>query len=64
MKPEDALAIFRDVAMVLDDAEIDEVYKKSVTDDVETNRIFDGTGRRQREWIAVRSGSKERIVKY
>ena len=37
MKPEDALAIFRDVAMVLDDAEIDEVYKKSVTDDVENN---------------------------
>jgi hypothetical protein len=30
VKPEDALAIFRDVAMVLDDAEIDEVYKKSV----------------------------------
>ena len=37
VKPEDALAIFRDVAMVLDDAEIDEVYKKSVTDDVETH---------------------------
>ena len=30
VKPEDALAIFRDVAMVLDDAEIDEVYKRSV----------------------------------
>ena len=31
VKPEDALAIFRDVAMILDDAEIDEVYKKSVS---------------------------------
>ena len=31
VKPEDALAIFRDVAMVLDDAEIDEVYKKTAS---------------------------------
>lgn len=30
VKPEEALDIFRDVAMVLEDAEIDEVYKKAM----------------------------------
>lgn len=35
VKPEDALAIFHDVAMLLDDAEIDEVYKKLVADETE-----------------------------
>lgn len=33
VKPEEALDIFRDVALMLDDAEIDEVYKKSVLGD-------------------------------
>ena len=43
VKPEDALAIFRDVAMILDDAEIDEVYKKSVTDGSYRTIRFNGT---------------------
>lgn len=30
VKPEDALEIFKDVSLLLDDAEIDEVYKKTV----------------------------------
>lgn len=32
VKPEEALEIFRDVALVIDDAEIDEVFKKDVSD--------------------------------
>lgn len=35
VKPEDALEIFKDVALLLDDAEIDEVYKNTASDSEE-----------------------------
>ena len=35
VKPEEALEIFKDVALVIDDAEIDEVYKKDLVDETE-----------------------------
>lgn len=35
VKPEDALEIFKDVSLLLDDAEIDEVYKKEIVDETE-----------------------------
>jgi len=35
VKPEDALEIFKDVSLLLDDAEIDEVYKKDIVDETE-----------------------------
>ncbi len=35
VKPEDALEIFKDVSLLLDDAEIDEVYKKDIVDEAE-----------------------------
>lgn len=35
VKPEEALEIFKDVSLLLDDAEIDEVYKKDVVDEAE-----------------------------
>lgn len=35
VKPEDALEIFKDVSLLLDDAEIDEVYKKDIIDEAE-----------------------------
>ncbi|MCQ2148364.1 MAG: GIY-YIG nuclease family protein [Bacteroidales bacterium] len=38
VKPEEALEIFRDVAMVLEDAEIDEVYKDGMMGDVEEHK--------------------------
>lgn len=37
VKPEEALDIFRDVAMVLEDAEIEEVYKKAMMGEDEAN---------------------------
>ena len=36
--PEDALAIFKDVALLLDDAEIDEVFKRTVVGEMNNNR--------------------------
>lgn len=49
VKPEDALEIFKDVALVLEDAEIDEAYKKEVVEDTEkgskANRRSDGENR-------------------
>ena len=35
VKPEEALEIFKDVSLLLDDAEIDEVYKKDVVDEAD-----------------------------
>ena len=48
VKPEEALDIFRDVALVIDDAEIDEVYKKMISDQVtekENRRSSEGENR-------------------
>lgn len=37
VKPEDALEIFKDVSLLLDDAVIDEVYKKEIVDETENS---------------------------
>ena len=49
VKPEEALEIFKDVSLLLDDAEIDEVYKKDIVDETEkstrANRCSEGENR-------------------
>lgn len=39
VKPEEALEIFKDVSLLLDDAEIDEVYKKDFVDESEKGHL-------------------------
>lgn len=50
VKPEDALAIFKDVALVLDDAEINEVYKKTVSGDKTCKKEHRSNGEK-RVWL-------------
>lgn len=52
VKPEEALEIFKDVALVIDDAVIDEVYKKDIADETDkSHRSMRSSEGENRVWM-------------